>query len=210
MAIAPNDAQRIKDFLIQRGLLTKEIAPDVVAVAAEQIVSKTVRPEAEGPGGPAQQSAGQVQPEPTQPTAQTDDAPQPAAQTDDAPQPAAQTEDAPQPDAAAVENLGWVTDQQRNLLESEIDPIRGDWRDWLPDELDLRRPAWRTEDPGELAGWLTDMIPGFAQPSEELGLASSLSDEYAQALLEDPDMAAIAASLSQDELAELIHQAASR
>jgi hypothetical protein len=64
--------------------------------------------------------------------------------------------------------LSWITADQRNLLESEIDPIRGDHAEWLPDELDRRRPGWRTEDAQELSGWFDGILVDLAMVSEEV------------------------------------------
>lgn len=69
-------------------------------------------------------------------------------------------------DARLNAGLSWVTDTQQAQL-NELWEIRGDWREWLPVELDTHWPDWKTSTPQELAGWLDGLIPMLVMPAEE-------------------------------------------
>lgn len=70
---------------------------------------------------------------------------------------------------SGVDGLGWVTNQQQAQL-NELWEIRGDWRDWLPGELDARWPGWRDAGEGpereaELVADLDNLISMLVLPS---------------------------------------------
>jgi hypothetical protein len=174
MGVAPaTDEQiaKLKSFLIEKTANTQQaIPPELAPEVAERVMSKSVRP---GPDGgifatPADSATGR----PT--SVPTDDAaipqhPGPGSETVERgaeEQDTEQQDPDPEPESPAA--LAWITAEQRNLLESEIDPIRGGHQEWLPDELDRRRPGWRTEQPQELAGWFDGIIVDLAMVSEEV------------------------------------------
>jgi hypothetical protein len=53
-----------------------------------------------------------------------------------------------------------VTQAQEAWLE-QLREERGEWRDWLPIELDERWPAWRESDGASLTGYLDGLQPEF-------------------------------------------------
>jgi hypothetical protein len=63
-------------------------------------------------------------------------------------------------------NLDWITEAQQTELEG-LDPIRGDWRDWLPAELDSRWRDWRGSAPEHLTARLDTLLPLLTMPSDD-------------------------------------------
>jgi hypothetical protein len=59
---------------------------------------------------------------------------------------------------AYSQGLGWVSPGQRAQLE-QLQAARGDWRDWLPSELDEHWAGWRASTPDVLAPWLGQILP---------------------------------------------------
>ncbi|TWD79401.1 hypothetical protein FB561_0459 [Kribbella amoyensis] len=109
----------------------------------------------------------------------------------------------PQPDqdlpaAADPRSFEWLTEEQLTQL-NELYEIRGDWHDWLGDELDRRRPDWPTLPPGALVAWLNDVIGLLALPESD-----DFLDAVLGALEQDEEMLELAASLSPDELAQVL------
>ncbi|WP_112242965.1 hypothetical protein [Kribbella monticola] len=64
-------------------------------------------------------------------------------------------------DQGSVENLGWVTQDQRGLLE-QVSGDRGDWWVWLPAALSELWTDWVRSTPDQLAQWLDELLPYFA------------------------------------------------
>ncbi|MEV8374591.1 hypothetical protein AB0P21_17760 [Kribbella sp. NPDC056861] len=58
--------------------------------------------------------------------------------------------------------LGWLTTEQRNGLD-QLAANRGDWREWVPQQLDQWWPDWSKAGPDELTTWfdsaLASLIP---------------------------------------------------
>ncbi|TDP91815.1 hypothetical protein [Labedaea rhizosphaerae] len=79
--------------------------------------------------------------------------------------------------------LGWVTAEQRAWL-GQLTGDRGDWRDWLPVQLDEWWPEWDQSTPAELAGWLNSYLPSLLPPATEDPSALGWVTESQQAQLE--------------------------
>lgn len=138
------------------------------------------------------------------------------------------------PDAVDASDLSWVTSTQAARLEA-LGDARGEWRQWLPDELDAIG-EWRESAPGDLIPWLDLIIPTLqtvgtaervsqddveATDDSQAATATSPNDLQAtharaaqeltvilaESLSEDPAMAALAARLTADELADLVAEA---
>jgi hypothetical protein len=67
---------------------------------------------------------------------------------------------------SSVAGLAWVTDEQQTQLD-ELYEIRGDWREWLPAELDSRWDQWRETTAEELTPWLDGLLPSLVLPSDD-------------------------------------------
>jgi hypothetical protein len=146
-------------------------------------------------------------------------APDPA--SDSAPVVDAPEADEPAPTSDAS-GLDWVSEEQAAALET-LTPTRGDWRAWLPLELD-QLGAWRQSAPEALGPWLDEIIPTYLLPAEAADESSTrapvsgdpqLTDEredqvetFASAVVaavqEDSEMAEILANLTPDQLAEVL------
>ncbi|MGC4941097.1 hypothetical protein [Kribbella sp. DT2] len=62
--------------------------------------------------------------------------------------------------------LGWVTAEQRQELGT-LTATRGDWRDWLPEQLDQWWPDWSKTSPAELTAWFATAMAGLLPRSED-------------------------------------------
>ncbi len=56
--------------------------------------------------------------------------------------------------------LGWLSDEQRDQL-STLAAERGDWREWVPQQLDAWWPDWAKASPDELRGWFAGALAGL-------------------------------------------------
>jgi len=65
----------------------------------------------------------------------------------------------------AVKELEWVTEEQAAQL-NELWEIRGEWREWLPAELDERWPEWTGATADELTSWLDELLPVLVMPAD--------------------------------------------
>lgn len=106
--------------------------------------------------------------------------------------------------AADVTTLDWVTPEQRAQLDGA--GRDGDWRQWLPGELDRRVPGWSLLTPDALAGTLDGFVGLLSLPFEpevtdmmENVMQPALQELYAQI----PDMAD-ELGMEPDELREYI------
>jgi|SRR5579875_75731 len=106
--------------------------------------------------------------------------------------------------AADVTSLDWVTPEQQAQLDGA--GRDGDWRQWLPGELDRRVPGWSLLTPGALAGTLDGLVGLLSLPFEpevteimENVMQPALQELYAQI----PDMAD-ELGMKPDELREYI------
>jgi hypothetical protein len=108
-------------------------------------------------------------------------------------------------DVIGVDTLSWVTGEQSAVLES-LRPVRGEWHDWLPLELDASAPRWRDTAPEDLPGLLDGLMADLA-PAEEV-TAALVTDALVTRLENDPEFARLVEQLSEEELAEVIATAA--
>lgn len=74
---------------------------------------------------------------------------------------------------AGVADLSWVRPEQVAQL-NELWEVRGDWREWLPVELDGRWAEWRWSTPEELAPWLDGLLPGLVLPPEAADIVDNI------------------------------------
>ncbi len=65
----------------------------------------------------------------------------------------------------AASDLSWVTPQQQQQL-AVLRDSRGDWRDWLPGQLDGMWTQWRDADADVLPGWLDQWMPTLVQAAD--------------------------------------------
>ncbi|WP_112242969.1 hypothetical protein [Kribbella monticola] len=72
-------------------------------------------------------------------------------------QPAAASEPAADP-----RDLTWLTPDQQAHLDT-LTETRGDWRTWLPPQMDEWWPEWTAADPTQLATWFNGALPGLTQ-----------------------------------------------
>ncbi|GAA0953217.1 hypothetical protein GCM10009554_57310 [Kribbella koreensis] len=59
--------------------------------------------------------------------------------------------------AAGTRQLDWVTDEQLVQLD-ELAKDRGNWHEWVPQELDQRWPGWQSEPDEVLVEWLSTVL----------------------------------------------------
>ena len=64
-----------------------------------------------------------------------------------------------------VAYLTWISDEQAGQLDT-LWEVRGDWREWLPGELDERWPQWLQADPATLGPWLDQLLPFLVVPAD--------------------------------------------
>ncbi|TDP92085.1 hypothetical protein [Labedaea rhizosphaerae] len=82
--------------------------------------------------------------------------------------------------------LGWVTEDQRTRLAGIADG-RGEWREWLPGQLDEWWPGWDQSTPDELVPWLDQALAalqhteGTANP-RELGWLTADQQTFLESL----------------------------
>jgi len=106
-------------------------------------------------------------------------------------------------DAVDVRGLAWVTPAQAVQLD-ELWEIRGDWHDWLPAELDNRSPGWTDSSGDELSARLDELIPNLVSGmNTEDAINDAIRESLREALIQVPE----AATLSDEELQELLEQA---
>ena len=81
-------------------------------------------------------------------------------------------------EAFDARDLGWVHESQVDELEAYAS-TRGDWRDWLPEQLDEWWPEWPTADSETLIPWLTECLAVLAeydQPATDDVTSASTAD----------------------------------
>lgn len=108
---------------------------------------------------------------------------------------------------AEVTEFEWVTEEQRTQL-NELWEVRGDWRQWLPDELTSRWPEWPHSTDDVLTPWLDELIPSLILPAEATEedvqqLAAEVRTLLDDMLREHPELTRMPA----DELRQMINQA---
>ncbi|WBQ03473.1 hypothetical protein [Kribbella sp. CA-293567] len=65
--------------------------------------------------------------------------------------------------AANPLDLGWLTAEQRTQLDT-LTPVRGDWGNWLPAQMDEWWPDWTHSDHGQLTTWFDSALPSLLTP----------------------------------------------
>jgi hypothetical protein len=117
--------------------------------------------------------------------------------------------------AAAIASLQWVTEEQQGQLNTLLDTF-GDWRQWLPGQLDDAWPDWRSSTAEVLAPWLNPYIASWvspapsqaaggvpasdtAVPAAATGVQTAI-DEIVKAILEEDG----AEDLTEEEISQLI------
>jgi hypothetical protein len=102
-------------------------------------------------------------------------------------------------DQASVEDLGWVTAEQREQLET-LTAERGDWPTWLPSALNDVWPDWISSTPDQLTAWLDGLMPYFGVAGElapdEIAAAESFASESSVVEL-DPTLETAANKLAE-------------
>jgi hypothetical protein len=93
---------------------------------------------------------------------------------------------------SGAEDLEWVTQQQEVQLEQSRS-VRGEWRDWLPGQLDTFWPEWRSSDAPTLAPWLDSLLPS-------LGSAEAVESEAVESESESEAEAVEAAAVDVSDL----------
>jgi len=128
-----------------------------------------------------------------------------------APSAVAQMENGDEAESPAVDvtELEWVTPQQQELLETEVGPDSGDWRVWLPMELDSRWPEWISATPEELTKRLDTLIGLMAVPSSDALIeeADQIANKIDARLDDRPEIAEMMAEFSPEELTEILMEA---
>lgn len=107
---------------------------------------------------------------------------------------AAAAETVPDPRA-----LGWVTPQIAAGLD-ELTEIRGDWRTWLPAELDQRVPGWESMDTTALVQQVDTLVGILVVPADAVDLF--VDEVLLPALAVLPEVA----ELSDEDLAEILDE----
>jgi hypothetical protein len=74
--------------------------------------------------------------------------------------------------------LAWVTVEQQAHLDQH-QPVLGDWRDWLPAQLDEWWPQWDQSTPDQLVPFLDEWLPTLATPAnlDDAGDAGDAGDD---------------------------------
>jgi hypothetical protein len=71
--------------------------------------------------------------------------------------------------------LGWLRDDQRDQL-STVGSERGDWREWVPIQMDEWWPDWAKASPDELSGWFDSALQGLFPEAEAEADPEPLAD----------------------------------
>jgi hypothetical protein len=97
----------------------------------------------------------------------------------------AEADGAQWPDATdlpgSVVDLAWVTPPQQEQFAA-LAQARGDWRGWLPGQLDTMWGEWRTATPDVLAGWLDQWMPTLVPASPVPGRGAAAAEPDAPEL----------------------------
>lgn len=122
--------------------------------------------------------------------------------------PADQPEPAEKVEQDVTDLDSWVTPQQQSLLE-DYEANWGDWRVWLPDELDSRWPGWTERTPEKLSEQLDTLIPLLVLPSSDdlVEQAGEIAQKIMGRLDTNPEYREALADYSPEELEDLLNEA---